>query len=64
MVGTTFPHGVYCFRFNQDTLTFEVAYGFPEQNLAFASQQIECPNAKQRPRADLNRDRWIQSPEC
>ena len=26
--------------------------------------QEVIPGAMQRPRADLNRDRWIQSPEC
>ena len=31
---------------------------------AHVALHIEWPHHKQRPRADLNRDRWIQSPEC
>ena len=28
------------------------------------SENLRCVFCRKRPRADLNRDRWIQSPEC
>ena len=37
--------------------------GVVEYNVAF-SFSVQFSTSGARPRADLNRDRWIQSPEC